>query len=128
MVALFGLVRSPWALLVPVPLLLMAAVFANISLIWTGFAPNYDSYGYFLTLLISPMFLFAGIFFPLEGLPPLYQALAWFTPLYHAVEVIRPLVTGQPPAECLTHIIWLFVAFFLTIRWPLVMLKNRLTS
>ena len=126
--ALFGAAQSLWALLVPVPLLLMAAVFANISLVWTSAAPNYDSYNYFFTLFISPMFLFAGVFFPLDGLPQVYRTLAWFTPLYHAVEVIRPLAQGRPAPGCFGHLAWLLAAFLLTLRFPLVMLKNRLTS
>jgi len=127
-VALFGLVKSAWVFCVPLPLLLMSAVFSNISLVWTSVAPNYDSYNYFFTLFISPMFLFAGVFFPLEGLPPVYKTLAWFTPLYHAVEVIRPLVLGNPSPSCLAHLAWLLGAFLFTLRFPLVMLKNRLTS
>lgn len=127
-VVLFGAARSPWALLAPVPLVLMAAVFANISLVWTSAAPNYDSYNYFFTLFISPMFLFAGVFFPLEGLPQAYRTLAWFTPLYHAVEVVRPLAQGRPSPACWGHLAWLLAAFLLTLRFPLVMLKNRLTS
>ncbi len=125
-VALFGLVRSYWVLLVPVPLVLMTGVFANLSLIWTSLAPNYDSYNYFFTLFISPMFLVGGVFFPLEGLSPVLQNLAWLAPLYHAVEVIRPLVLGVPTASCWSHLAWLFLAFVLSLRFPLVMLKNRL--
>ncbi len=127
-VALFGAAKSPWALLVPLPLLLMSAVFANISLIWTSAAPSYDSYNYFFTLFISPMFLFAGVFFPLEGLPPAYRTLAWFTPLYHAVEVVRPLAYGRPSPACFGHLAWLLGAFLVTLRFSLLMLKNRLTS
>lgn len=127
-VAMFGLVKSAWVLLVPAPLILMSGVFSNISLVWTSLAPNYDSYNYFFTLFISPMFLVGGVFFPLDGLPPALKTLASFAPLYHAVEVIRPLVLGVPTPSCFFHLVWLLAAFLVTLRFPLVMVKNRLIS
>jgi len=127
-VALFGLVKSPWALLMPIPLALMVMSFSIMSLIWTSIAPNYDSFNYFFTLLISPMFLFSGVFFPVESLPMGLDILPWFTPLYHAVEVIRPLLHGNVGWHLLSHIAWLAGFIILTIRLPLVMVRNRLVQ
>lgn len=123
---LFGLVKSPLALLVPVPLILMALTFSILSLIWTSVAPNYDSFGYFFTLVVSPMFLFSGIFFPVENLPAAVRFLPWMTPLYHAVEVIRAMVLGNLTSASLVHLGWLAAFAILTIRLPLVMVKRRL--
>jgi len=125
-VALFGLVKSPWALLIPVPLALMVMIFAILSLIWTSIAPNYDSFGYFFTLFVSPMFLFAGVFFPVENLPPGIRFLPWLTPLYHAVEAIRPMVLGRVTWSILADLTWLTAFAALTMRIPLAMVKNRL--
>lgn len=122
----FGLVKSPMALLVPVPLALLALTFCILSMIWTSVAPNYDSFGYFFTLIVSPMFLFSGIFFPLENLPVGVRYLAWATPLFHAVEVIRPLVLGTITWVGLVHLALLLAFVALTIRIPLAMVKNRL--
>ena len=123
---MFGLVKSPWALLVPLVLVLVTLSFSILSLIWDSIAPNYDFFGYFFTLFISPMFLMSGIFFPVESLPAGAQMVAWVTPLYHAVEVIRPLVLGRFSISSLLHVGWLaaFVLFF--VRFPLVMVRNRL--
>jgi len=123
---LFGLVKSPLALLVPVPLILLAVTFSILSLIWTSLAPTYDSFGYFFTLLVSPMFLFSGIFFPVESLPAGVRFLTWLTPLFHAVEVIRPLVLGEVTRSTLGHLAWLTGFVLLTIRLPLVMVRNKL--
>lgn len=127
-VALFGLVKSPLALLLPVPLVLMAIIFSNASLAWTAIAPNYDSFGYFFTLFVSPMFLFSGIFFPINNLPPGVNFLPWLTPLYHAVELNRALVLGNITNASLGHLIWLAACAILTLRFPLVMVKNRLVQ
>jgi len=123
---LFGLVKSPLALLIPVPLTLLAITFSVLSLIWTSVAPNYDSFGYFFTLFISPMFLFSGIFFPVESLPAGVRFLPWITPLYHAVEVIRPLVLGNVTMGGLVHLGLLAAFALLPLRIPLIMVKNRL--
>ncbi|ATW28470.1 ABC transporter permease [Candidatus Formimonas warabiya] len=125
-VAMFGVVKSFWALFLPIPLALMVAVFSVLSLIWTSFAPNYDSFGYFFTLFISPMFLFAGVFFPIDNLPAGIRFLPWLTPLYHAVEVIRPLILGQVRGAMIGDLVWLALFLLLTIRLPLVLVKNRL--
>ncbi|WP_206812342.1 ABC transporter permease [Paradesulfitobacterium ferrireducens] len=125
-VVLFGIAKSPLALLAIIPLFFMSAVFSIISLVWTAIAPNYDSFGYFFTLFISPMFLFAGIFFPIDNLPPAIQFLPAMTPLYHAVEVIRPLILGKVYWGMLIHLAWLVALTLVTIRLPLVMVKNKL--
>jgi lipooligosaccharide transport system permease protein len=125
-VALFGLAKSPWALLVPLPLALMAVSFSILSMIWTSIAPNYDSFGYFFTLFITPMFFFAGVFFPVENLPPGVRLLPWFTPLYHTVEIIRPLVLGQVTRSILADAGWLAAFIVLTFRIPMVMVRKRL--
>lgn len=123
---LFGMVKSPLALLVPIPLILLAVAFSILSLVWTSVSPNYDSFGYFFTLLVSPMFLFSGIFFPVESMPTGVRVLAWMTPLFHAVQVIRPLVLGEVTRSTLGHLAWLASFVLLTIRLPLIMVKNKL--
>lgn len=127
-VFLFGIAKSPLALLLLLPLVLMTMIFSNLSLIWTSIAPNYDSFGYFFTLFISPMFLFAGIFFPVESLPAALRFLPSLTPLYHAVEIIRPLVLGQATMNIGCHFIWLIAATLITIKIPLTMVKNKLVQ
>lgn len=127
-VVIFGVVKSPLALLLFIPLTLMVLIFSNLSLIWSSIAPNYDSFGYFFTLFISPMFLFAGVFFPIENLPETIRILPWFTPLYHAVAVIRPLVLGQVSWDFAGHIIWLLIVALVTVRIPLIMIKNKLVK
>lgn len=122
----FGVVKSPLALFVPFFLALLALNLSILSMVWTSIAPNYDSFGYFFTLFISPMFLFSGVFFPVETLPEGVRFLSWFTPLYHTAEVVRPLVLGRVGTGILSHIAWLAAFILLFIRFPLAMVKNRL--
>lgn len=125
-VTMFGLVKSFWALLVPIPIALMVAEFSILSMIWTSIAPGFDSFEYFFTLFITPMFFFSGVFFPVEALPAGIRTISWFTPLYHAVEAVRPLILGTATWSVLSDLAWLAALVLLTVRIPLVMVKNRL--
>ncbi|SFR16005.1 ABC transporter permease [Desulfoscipio geothermicus] len=104
-----GLVASPWALLVPVVLLVNGMLFAALSMIWIGLVPNIDSFNYYFSLVITPLFLFSGVFFPLSGLPAIVQALAWASPLYHVVNLTRGLVLGNVGTNLIFDFAWLVV-------------------
>jgi len=111
--ALFGAVRSPWAFLA-----LPAAVLAGLSLgaPMMAFAASLENDdGWFALinrLVIAPMFLFSGTFYPLEALPPALQAVGWVSPLWHATELGRMAVYGAPVP------LWLGVVHLL---YPLVL-------
>ena len=44
--------------------------------------------------MLTPLFLVAGTFFPIDGLPEWAQVLAQINPLYHCVELVRDAVFG----------------------------------
>ncbi len=104
-----GLVASPWALLVPVVLLISGLLFAALSMIWIGLVPNIDSFNYYFSLVITPLFLFSGVFFPLSGLPAIVQTLAWASPLFHVVNLTRGLVLGDVGMNLVWNFVWLVV-------------------
>lgn len=91
-----GLVTS-WQALWVVPLLLgIGGCFATMALVITALATSYDFFLYYLILVISPLTLLSGVYFPLEKLPEVVQKVALLFPLAHAVQLTRPLMTGQP--------------------------------
>ena len=121
-----GYISSPLVLLVPFVLILSGVVFAQLSMLWTSVAPNMELFSYYFTLFITPMFLFSGIFFPIENMPIFVQRLAWFTPLFHSVQLCRGLITGQ-----LNPLLWgnLFaLLLFAAILFfpPLILMRRRL--
>jgi len=94
-VALFGLVPS-WLGLLTVPLGLLAGVmFTAMALVVTGLSHSYETFNYYFTLIVAPMFLFSGIFFPLEQMPAWVQSGAQALPLTHVVALARGLVRGS---------------------------------
>jgi len=119
-VTLFGLSRSPWALGIPVIIALVALLFAGLSLVVAALARSFEFFNYYLTLVVTPMFLFCGVFYPLDSLPPWAQTVAWYLPLTHAVGAARTLMRGQPSPHVLVPLLGLLppilVAYLLAAR------------
>ncbi len=94
--SLMGAVHG-WAALWALPVaLLTGACFTAMALVVTAVSRSYDFFLYYFTLLLTPMLLFSGVFFPLDGMPGSLQQASAMLPLTHAIAVVRPLVTGQP--------------------------------
>lgn len=74
-ISVFGLISSPYIILIIPVLFVSGFIFAEISLIAVSLVPGIDSFSYFFTLLMTPSFLFSGIFFPLDSLPPVVVKL-----------------------------------------------------
>ncbi|MDY6907188.1 MAG: ABC transporter permease [Chloroflexota bacterium] len=94
-VAAFGLVSSPWALLVLPLAVLEGLMFASIALLYTSLAPAVYSFNYFFTLFLTPMFFFSGVFFPLDRFPDIVQQLSWIAPLTPVTNLMRAAVSGE---------------------------------
>ncbi len=102
--ALLGAVSGPGALWVLPIQFLVGLAFAGPALVMTALARGYDFFNYYVTLLITPMFVLSGVFYPVSSLPPVLQGVVQFLPLTHAVDLIRPLVAGQPLTDVLLHL------------------------
>ena len=102
--ALLGLVESAAALaMLPVAFLLGLA-FAGVALVITALADSYDFFVYYFTLVITPMMLVSGVFFPSAQLPPIVQSIAAALPLVHATELSRGLTVGALLDGVLLHV------------------------
>ncbi len=123
---LLGLVTSAWALLIPVVLFFSGLLFAILSLTWTSVAPNFDFFNYFFTLIITPMFLFSGVFFPLTNVPQWAHIVAMITPLYHMVEICRGLVLGQVSLDLWGHFAWIVILDLALLNLPILKVRQRL--
>jgi lipooligosaccharide transport system permease protein len=125
-VALFGLTRSPWALGVPVIIALVALLFSGVSLVVAALARSFEFFNYYLTLVVTPMFLFCGVFYPLDSLPTWAQAIARYLPLTHAVEAARTLMHGQPSLHVLAPLLWLLPPIGLAYLAAALLVRRRL--
>jgi lipooligosaccharide transport system permease protein len=126
-ISVFGLVGSP-LLTLAVPLLFIGGlIFAEISLIFVAIVPGIDSFNYFYTLLMTPMFLFSGIFFPIDTLPALVSKIAFFTPLYHLVNICRSFASGSP-LNASWDVVWIFAVAAFLAPYTFRLMKKRLVK
>jgi len=90
----FGLNPS-WGMLV-VPLIAWTAGFgwACFGIMVAGFAKSFENFNYIVSAVLTPLFLVAGTFFPLSGLPRWAQVLGEVNPLHHCVQLVRDAVFG----------------------------------
>ena len=95
MVALFGLIPSPMAVLAPIAGFFTGFMFAALSLYITSYVTNINHFNFYFTGLLTPMFFFSGIIFPLSNLPKYLQAIAWCFPLTHSVNIVRAFCFNQ---------------------------------
>lgn len=124
-IALFGLVDSP-LIIVMIPVIFLGGlIFAELSLMFAALVPGIDSFSYFYTLFMTPLFLFSGIFFPLDVLPPIVERLASVTPLYHLVNVSRSLSYGDLTGH-IGSLIWLIAVAVLLMPFPFRMMRKRI--
>jgi lipooligosaccharide transport system permease protein len=107
-VAAFGLVSSPLFILIPVLAFFAGLMFAAIAMCFTAIAPNIDFFNYPAFLLITPMFLLSGTFFPLADLPGFVPIIAKaFLPLTHAVNLTRSLILGNLQFSLIISLAWI---------------------
>jgi lipooligosaccharide transport system permease protein len=102
-IRLFGLVPS-WLALSVVPVAFAAGLmFAAMALLVTALSNSYESFNYYFTLFVAPMFLFSGVFFPLDRMPGWVEQGAQLLPLTHAVVISRALIRGDVDPNLFCH-------------------------
>jgi lipooligosaccharide transport system permease protein len=92
----------------------------------TSLAPSYDFFLYYFTLFITPMFLFSGVFYPVDTLPEWLQAGIQFLPLVHGVELVRPILAGQVPEAIGLHLGVLGIYLVTAYQLAVAQLRRRL--
>jgi len=106
--ALFGLVRSPLILLTLPGALLIGFAFAAVGMAATSFMRSWQDFD-LIQLVVLPLFLFSGTFYPITAYPPALQLFVQLTPLYQGVDLIRALITGVVDPGILWHVVYLSV-------------------
>jgi lipooligosaccharide transport system permease protein len=124
-IALFGLVDSP-ILVLAVPFIFLGGlIFAELSLIFCAIVPGIDFFSYFYTLFMTPLFLFSGIFFPLDAMPRVVAGLAYLTPLYHLVNICRAFSAGTI-SGAIGSMAWIFLLAAVLAPFPFRLMRKRI--
>jgi lipooligosaccharide transport system permease protein len=92
--AAFGTILSPLALLIPIAGFFTAMTFAGISFLVTSRVKNINQFQYFFTAFLTPLVYVSGLMFPVEQLPYGLKWAAYSLPMFHVVETFRMIVSG----------------------------------
>jgi len=125
---LMGLVLSPWAILVLPAALLISAAFSAAGLATTAYLRTVQDFDIPFGLVIMPMFLFSGTFFPISVYPVPVQWLMQLTPLFHGVNLLRDLTTGLISPSMLWDVAYLVVFLAIGLSIALRRLEQRLVK
>jgi lipooligosaccharide transport system permease protein len=125
--AAFGVISFPASLLVIPFAFLGGLMFAGIAMCFTAITPSIDTLNYPSFLLITPMMLFSGTFFPLALLPVLFQDIALAVlPLTHLVAVMRMLTLPAISELLILHVIWITLVTAIFCIISINLMRKRL--
>lgn len=107
--AAFGVLNSWSAVAMPIVATLIGLTHGAPLV---GISANLESTGLYpliMRVIMFPMFMFSGAFFPVDDLP---TAAAWFVralPIWHGVELCRNLALGQLSRIDAVHLLYLLI-------------------
>ena len=127
-IVVFGIAASPLVLLTLPAAFLVGLAFAAMGLIMCVSARNWDFFSFYMTIVMTPMMMISGVFFPAERLPEWLLAVAKALPLYHGVQLVRPLVAGAWPPSPLIHIGVLIAYAAVAYAIALLLARRRFSS
>jgi lipooligosaccharide transport system permease protein len=105
MVAL-GLATTPWVVLTLPAALLISFGFGAVGMAATSFMRSWQDFD-LIQLVILPMFLFSGTFYPLDAYPEPVRLIVQATPLYQGVDLLRSLAVGTLGVDDVVHVVYL---------------------
>jgi lipooligosaccharide transport system permease protein len=110
------------------PALLVGLAMAAATTAFTARLKDEGGLPLYFRLVVIPMFLFSGAFFPITQLPEWLQAVALATPMYHGVELSRAIVVGtEPSVAWWVSVVYLIVWIVAGTALSLGPFRKRLT-
>ena len=127
--ALFGLIPFPQGLVALALIPLSGLLFATIGLAFTLRIPSIDLFSFYFTLFMTPLFLFSGVFFPLEErLTPIWLNVAEILPLVHPVRLARAVFDWRFTWRALWDLGYIVCLSGALLLWGRHSIRRRLTS
>jgi lipooligosaccharide transport system permease protein len=106
--AALGLIHSWWGLLALPSTIVIGFGFAGIGMAAATFMRSWQDFD-MIQLVQLPMFLFSTTFYPLSVYPEAVQWVVRFSPLYHAIELVRSLTLGTVGPTSLVNLGYLLL-------------------
>ncbi len=104
--ALLGLAVTPLVILTVPAALLIGFAFGGVAMAATSFMRTWQDFD-LIQLVILPLFLFSGTFYPLDTYPEAVRAIVQLTPLYQGVDLLRALAVGHLDPSLIVHVLYL---------------------
>lgn len=86
---ILGIINYPLSILTIFVGFLTGIMFGTLSMLITSFVRNINHFNFYFTGLLTPMFFFSGVVFPIENLPKALVFVAEIVPLTHVVRLSR---------------------------------------
>jgi lipooligosaccharide transport system permease protein len=123
-----GAVPSLWAPLAVPAAVLNAVAFAAPIGAYNATQDTDFRFPVIMRLVIMPLFLFSGTFFPVDRLPDGTEPFVWLSPLFHGAELCRSATTGHLElVPAVAHVVLLAALVVLGTRWGVRTFTRRLT-
>lgn len=104
----FGTVHSWLAVFALPACLLIGMAFATPITAFAASITNDAGFAVLFRMIVLPLLLFSGVFLPVDRMPALLRWLAYGTPLWHGVDLVRGLTLGGiRPGVAATHVAYL---------------------
>ncbi|NJD01052.1 MAG: ABC transporter [Ruminiclostridium sp.] len=126
---IMGIINYPLSILSVFVGFLTGVMFGVLSMLITSFVKIINHFNFYFTGLLTPMFFFSGVVFPIENLPKALAFIAEIVPLTHVVRLARAFcVPGSFQAGLLLDLLYC-VVFTIVVGWFAVKgLKNRMVT
>jgi lipooligosaccharide transport system permease protein len=106
--ALFGLLTTPWSILMIPAAVLVAFAFASVGMTLTSYMSSFQQLNW-LQFFLLPLFLFSGTFYPITLYPDWLQAIIMVTPLWQSIAMMRSIAFGIFDGALFVHVAYLVV-------------------
>lgn len=123
------IVTYPWSIAAPLIGFIAGIMFGAFSLFITSFVKNMSHFNFYFTGLLSPMFFFSGVVFPLENLPQGLRMVSEIIPLTHCVRLARAFcVPNQFSTVLLWDLLYCILFFAVACHFALKGIRKRMVS
>jgi lipooligosaccharide transport system permease protein len=119
-------VSLPIVLILFCLMVLIGLLFGSLAMIVTSFAPSFDFFNYYTELVVSPIFFFSGVFFPMDKMPGWIKLIAELSPLTHAVIIVRALFENRLYPGLWLHLVAIVLPMLVAFYLALFFMKRRL--
>jgi lipooligosaccharide transport system permease protein len=102
--AAFDIPRSALVILAIPAAVLTGLAFAAPIMAFSATRKHSNTFNVLFRFVLTPLFLFSGVFVPIGRLPEPLARAAWLTPLFHGVELVRGLTLDAVPPAWPLHV------------------------